>query len=421
MTQNLTADVLICGGGISGFAAAVSAARLGAKVILVERLPFVGGAAYANLVNPFMLPKLEEKDLIKGIFSEVVSKLKKQNACAHGQLFGQPHIVFDPEKLNEIMLEMLEQAEVKILFYSQVVASIMQGNSLKGVIVQSKLEETKIFALSIVDATGDGDVSFLSGADYEVGRKSDGLCQPATLMFRISAVDKNKMPSREKMNEIFSLGKQKNQIRTPRENFLWFETLKDDEIHVNSTRIQKIDGTSFSDLAKAEIEGRKQVFNLFTFLKENVPGFENSYISRIAPLVGIRESRRIIGEYILTEEDVEDGKKFDDPIAKNNYPIDIHSTNSSSTIFKKLGPGVYYEIPYRCLVPKKIDNLLVAGRAISTTHEALSSTRIMPVCMAIGQAAGIAASICAKKKILPRKLDYSLLRKELLEQNAEIR
>ncbi len=421
MNPDISADVLVCGAGVSGFAAACCAGRSGAKTVLVESRGNIGGASYSNLVNPFMVPKLEGKDLVKGIFHEVIARLKDRNACAEGSLFGQPHIVFDPEALQSVMLEMLEESQVKLLLYSRVSAAVLKDKEIKGVLVCGKSGEMKVFASCVVDATGDGDVAFLSGCEFDKGRDPDGLCQPATLMFRIGGVDKKTMPSREEMNSIYEKGRSSGKIRTPRENFLWFETLKDDEIHVNSTRIIKIDGTNVQDLTKAEIEGRKQVANLHSFLKGNVPGFENSYISRVADNVGIRESRRIKGEYTLTLDDVTEGRSFDDPVAKCNYPVDIHSPDGKSTTFKKLGPGIYYEIPYRCLVPRKIDSLMVCGRAVSSTHEALSSLRIMPVCMALGQAAGTAAALCVKKKIKPRKLGFEELRKVLNEQEADLR
>ena len=421
MNPDISAEVLVCGAGLSGFAAACCAARSGSKVLLVERGSNVGGAAYSNLVNPFMVPKFEGQDLVKGIFSEVVARLKEQNACAEGSLFDQPHIVFEPETLQSVMFEMLEESQVKILFYSSVAASIVKGNEVKGAVVSGKSGEIKILSSCVIDATGDGDMAFLSGCEFEKGRTSDGLCQPATLMFRIGGVDTDKMPKREEINSLYLKAKSSGKIRSPRENFLWFETVRQGEIHVNSTRIPKIDGTDVLDLAKAEIEGRKQAANLHAFLKESVPGFENSFVSRVADRVGIRESRRIKGEYTLTAEDVVEGRKFDDTVAKCNYPIDIHSPFGSSTVFKKLGPGIYYEIPYRCMVPKKIDSLLVTGRAVSSTHEALSSMRIMPVCMALGQAAGTAAAISLKKRIRLRALDYADLRKALNEQEADLR
>ncbi len=419
--QKITADVLVCGAGPSGFAAACSASRMGANVLLVEKYGFPGGAASACLVNPFMISKMNGQDLVRGIFSELIQKLAEKNACKEGSLFDQPHIVFDPEVLKFIMMQMLEQDKVKLLLHSTVVGSIMKGTEIKGVVINGKSGDQQIFAKVVIDATGDGDVAFLSGCGFEKGRKGDGLCQPMTIMFRIGGVDVDKMPAREEINRLYSEKKAHGDIRSPRENFLWFETTRKDEIHVNSTRVPKVDGTDVFDLTKAEIEGRKQVQSIFDFLKGDISGFENSFISYVAPQIGVRETRRITGEYVLNEDDVVEGRKFDDPVAKCNYPIDIHSPEGNSTTFKKLGPGIHYEIPYRCMVPKKVDSLIVTGRAISSTHEALSSARVMPTCVALGQAAGIAAAIAIRKHIQPRKIDYNDLRKDLNDQEAGMR
>jgi len=421
VNQDINIDILVCGGGPSGFAAACSAASLGVKVLLVEKYGFLGGAATAGLVNPFMVPKISGESLVNGIFSEIIKRLEAKDACANGELFNQAHIVFDPEILKNIMFDMIEETQAKLLLHSTVVGSIIKGDAVKGVVVNSKSGDTRIFAKMIIDATGDGDVAFLSGADCYKGREQDSLTQPATLMFRIAGINMTEMPSRDDINAQFVAAKKQGNVRTPRENFLWFETLRDGEIHVNSTRVPKIDGTNAFDLTKAEIEARKQIVSIHAFLVSSVKGFEKSYVSYVAPQIGIRESRRVIGEYLLTKDDVISGMKADDPIAKCNYPIDIHDPSGSGTTFKPLGPSVYYEIPYRCLVPKKLDNLLVAGRAISVTHEALSSTRIMPTCMAIGQAAGVAAALSLRKNITPRKLLYSELKKALNDQGAQMR
>ncbi|MEK7375577.1 MAG: FAD-dependent oxidoreductase, partial [Candidatus Margulisiibacteriota bacterium] len=209
---------------------------------------------------------------------------------------------------------------------------------------------------------------------------------------------------------------------SPRENLLWFETTQSGTLAFNSTRIPRIDGTDVFDLTKAEIEGRKQAENLFNFLRSTVPGFENCALSNVACQAGIRESRRIKGKYILTADDVTEGHKFEDAVARCNYPIDIHDPKTgASTVFKKLGPGIFYEIPFRCLIPKKIDKLLVTGRAVSATHEALSSLRIMPTCMALGQAAGVACALAVKKHISPKNLDTLEMLRTLNEQGANLR
>jgi len=420
--NDITTDILICGAGPSGVAAAISAARLGAGVVLVEKYGFPGGMATAGLVNPFMVSKFEGRDLVRGIFEEIVKALREKNAALDGELFGQPHIVFDPEVLKLLLLELLEKASVKTIYHSFVCGSIMKGDEIKGVVASTKSGDLRFFAKAVIDATGDGDVAALSGCSFEQGREKDRLCQPATLNFRVSGVDESRMPLREQMDALYLEAKKKGSVRSPRENLLWFETTQKGTLHFNSTRIPRIDATDVLDLSKAEIEGRKQAESLFEFLRSSVPGFEASYISSVACQAGIRESRRIKGLYTLTADDVTEGRKFEDAIARCNYPIDIHDPGSgSSTVFKKLGPGIFYEIPFRCLVPQKIKRLLVAGRAVSSTHEALSSLRTMPTCMAMGQAAGAACALAVKKQILPKDLNSLELIRALNEQGAGLR
>jgi len=413
----LNTEVLVVGGGPAGVAAAVSSGRLGAKTLLVERYGFLGGMATAGLVNPFMVSRFPSGELIMSpVFREIVDKLKEVGAASSGKLFGQPHIVFDPEVLKFVLLEHVKEAGVKILFHSLGSGAILKGRKLAGVVLETKSGQVRVFSKVTIDATGDADIAAGSGAPYELGRAKDGLMQPATMNFNIGGVDAGKMPTREEMDRMFLAAKEAGRVAIPREKLLWFETVRPGEVHFNVTRIIGIDGTRVEDLTKAEIEGRRQVEEVFGFLKEEVPGFAASYISSVATQVGIRETRRIVADYVLTEDDVLSGKVFKDGIAKCSYPIDIHDPKGVGTTFKLLEKT--YDIPYRCLVPKKVENLLVAGRPISVTHEAFSSTRVMPTCMALGEAAGIAAALSAKKKISPKKVDAGQIREILLKRGA---
>jgi len=413
-------DVLVVGGGPSGFAAACSSARMGVKTLLVERYGFLGGMATAGLVNPFMISRVSGRDIIGGVFAEVVDELKKRGAAEEGELFSQPHIFFDHEILKSVLLDLAVESQAKLVLHSFLGGVITKENEIKGVIVQSKSGEGRILAKVVIDATGDGDVASMSGATCYRGRPEDYLMQPATLNFKLGGVDENKMPSRDDINKIYGNAKNEGRIKNPRENVLWFKALRQGEIHFNSTRVTKIDGTKAADLTKAEIEGRRQVMELFGFLKKDVPGFESSYLLATGPQIGIRETRRIKGEYTLTEKDIVESGKFKDVICMASYPIDVHSPSGEGTVFEPLPEGASYDIPYRCLLPKEITGLLVSGRAISVSHEALSSTRVMPTCMAIGQAAGVAGALSVLRKTSPKKVDIADLQKELKEQGAII-
>jgi hypothetical protein len=210
-----------------------------------------------------------------------------------------------------------------------------------------------------------------------------------------------------------------DEIPLSRESLLFFSTNYPDEVIVNTSRVSDINPLDIWELTKAEFLAREQIFALMSFLQKKIPGFEKAHIISAGSRVGVRESRRIIGEYILTAEDVLSGRHFPDAVVRNAYPIDIHAPTAEETnIDKFLRPGEYYEIPYRCLVPLKIEQLLVSGRCISTTHEAIGSTRTSPTCMALGQAAGTAAALSVKEETSPRALEPGVLRKTLIEQGV---
>jgi len=413
----LNCDVLVAGAGPAGFAAAIAAAREGVKVILIERYGFMGGMATAGLVNPFMLSRSESGEILMSpIFKEVVRKLKERSAALDGELFDQPHIAFDPEVLKSILFDMVSSSPIKLYLHSFVGGVILKENRLVGSIIEGKAGQFRIFSKVTIDATGDADVAWMSGAEYELGRPKDNLMQPATLNFRVGGVRVDIMPSREEMDKAFRLAKEEGRIKTEREKLLWFETTRAGELHFNVTRITRVDGTKVEDLTRAEVEGHKQADEIFNYLKTEVKGFEDSFIVSTAAQVGIRETRRIIGKYVLTKEDVLDGKSFDDEIAKCSYPIDIHDPKGKGTTFRPLTRP--YGIPYRCLIPNKIENLIVAGRPISVDHEAFSSTRVMPTCMAVGEAAGIAASLSVKRKASPAKINAEEVRQFLVKFGA---
>ncbi len=409
-------DVIVAGGGTAGVAAAVAAARNGADTILIERYGFLGGTMTAGLVNPFMTFHAGKEQIIKGIFQEIIDRLKDMDG------YDEKTKAFDNEVMKIVLDQMIKETGVKLLLHTYIAdALVTKGNAIRGVEAYNKSGRQAVLGRVIIDATGDGDVAVMAGAPYEKGREEDGLTQPMTLNFRMGGVDVERMPSREKINKLFEEAKAKGEIKIPRENVLYFLTTRKGEIHFNTTRIVKVDGTKADDLTYAEIEGRRQMVELIKFLKEKVSGFENAYLMMSAVQVGVRETRRIIGEYVLTGEDIVKARKFSDVIARGSYPIDIHSPTGEGTIIKRLPPGESYDIPYRCIVPKKVENLLIAGRCISCTHEAQAAIRVIPIVVAIGQAAGTAAALAAKLHVSPREMDVSLLQETLKKQGAILR
>lgn len=411
-------QILVCGGGPAGIGAAVAAAKCGAKVTLIERYGFLGGTGTNALVHPWMSYYAGDKPIIAGVFKEIINELKKYNAYKDSGHFGNLHHCFDPEILKFILFKILIKEKVNLLLHTFIVDTAVKNRKIKNVILQSKSGKEKIEVDSVVDATGDADIAYYSGVPYEKGRK-DGLMQPVTLHFRMGNVNVHKMPSRKEINKLYLKAKEEGKINIPRENLLWFDTTIPDVIHFNTTRVLNIDGTNRDDLTKAEIEGRKQMMQIVKFLKEEVPGFENSYLLCSGPQIGIRETRRIIGEYILNKDDILQARKFEDGIACGSYGIDIHNPKGEGTVFVKLKEGEYYNIPYRCLINSKIENLIVTGRCISATPEAFSAIRVQPICYATGQAGGVAAYLSLRKKT--NKIDIKELQNILKKQNAIIR
>lgn len=403
-------DLIVVGGGPAGAAAAISAARLGTKVLLIERNNCLGGAAANALVSPFMnywtvMPDGEEKKFLCGnLFLEIVSEMQKVDPI------HQFDRRFDDEVFKLVLGRMAIDAGVTLLYNAQVISADVTDGNITGVDVFARAKTLHFTADFFIDATGDGELSTLAGCDFVVGRQSDGLCQPMTLCFRMSGVDKQKYrENKPKINPLYAEHQAKGLIKNPRENVLIFDNFNDGVLHFNTTRIIKKDPTDPFDVTQAEIEAREQAFEVLRFLKENIEGFENARILSTALQIGIRESRKIIGDYVLTQEDLISLARFEDAIAVSNYAIDIHNPAGTGTTLHYFGKGEWYEIPYRCLVPKGKDNLLVAGRCISSTHEAQASYRIIPFCAQLGQAAGTAASLAVKNQTTSRDVDIKQL------------
>jgi len=412
-------DILVAGGGPAGVAAAIAAARLGANVVLVEHYGFLGGMATAGFVFPFMTHYAGDRPIIDGIWGEMITRL---TAYPHGfkasTHLGMRHFCFDLEGLKQIWLDMCCAAGVRLQLHTYISDALTEGNRVVGIVTHSKSGREEIFARVVIDATGDGDVAARAGAAFMLGRPEDGFMQPMSLHFRLSNVDMHRMPSRDEINALYMRDKAAGLITNPRENLLWFDTTYPDQVHFNTTRIIKVDGTNRDDLTAAEIEGRRQTHELVAWIIHTIPGFEQSFLLSTAPQVGVRETRRIIGEHIVTEEELLKLTRFPDAIACGAYPVDIHNPTGAGTVMKHLAYGDYYTIPYRALVPIGTEGLLVAGRPISTTHEAHSATRIQAVSSATGQAAGTAAALTLAANITPRAIDVSELRTALRAQHA---
>lgn len=444
------ADVLVVGGGPAGMGAAAGAAQAGADVVLVERLGFLGGNATASLVMPLMSfhtqHHVNEKagkstyilpndhgpgdPVIGGALLAFLEKLIAAGGAISPSLKTGYVVPFDPEMFKMSALELMDEYGVKMLFHS-FASGIFTDGEKQGVVLETKSGPLVITADKIVDCTGDGDIAVSAGAEYDIGRSEDGLVQPMTLMFRMADFHKTAFDAYVKENpdqwrgvhglwDLIKRASDKGELDLPREDLLFFATPHKHELSVNSTRITKVLGTDVYDLSYAEWEGRRQVKQIASFFKKYVPGFEASYAVQTGVTVGVRETRRVRGDYTLTEEDVMEARKFEDVIGRCSYPIDVHNPKGKGTVLRRLPPGEAYDIPLRALLPTGLDHILVAGRCISGTHEAHSSYRVMPTCMATGQAAGVCAALASQNGTTTRSVDTEDVQKELVRQGANL-
>lgn len=440
----LETDVLVIGGGTAGVGAAVAAARTGSRALLVERYGFLGGVANVGLcLHTFHSSKGER--IVAGLPWEMITRMKDLGGSTGPVFIENAHMQtttpIDVEVMKYVTQEMILEAGGEILYHTSPLEVLVEDNKVCGVIVVNKGGRMLIRAKVVVDGTGDGDIATWAGVPYEKGRSSDGKMQRMSMVFKLGNVDLPRaieeigkggawapLPiSGEQYPVWWSATLKKYAAAVEEEDLFlatdefWGNTVRARETNINASRIQGLDGTNAQDLSQGEIEGKRQVFKLSAFLKKHVPGFEQSYVLATAPFIGVRETRRMLGDYQLTGDDCLQGRKFSDGVAKVGYPIDIHDPTSGKTHFTPIGgEDGSYDIPYRCLLPNNVDQLLLTGRCISTTHEAMASTRTMITGMMIGQAAGTAAALAIREGVTPRELDPRLLRKELLLQGCHL-
>jgi hypothetical protein len=442
-------DVLVVGGGPAGIGAALGAADAGASVVLAERYGFLGGNATAALVMPLMSfhtdrPTLESgqaklfptdhgpgEPVIAGVLERLLERLIAMRGAIRPSLDTGYVVPFDPELFKGVALDLLDEAGASLLLHAFASDVLMKEGRIDGVIFETKSGPLVVRARAVVDATGDGDIAARAGAPYEIGRESDGLVQPMTLMFRIADFEREAFLAyaREHPDQwrgvlgLWDLVQQATaagELDLPREDILFFATPHPREVSVNSTRVTGVLATDVWDLTRAEFVARRQLRQIAKFLQKYVPGFADSYVVQSGVHVGVRETRRIKGDYLLTAQDILGACKFEDVIARGSYPVDIHNPTGKGTTLKKLPPGEAYDIPLRCLLPQGIENLLVAGRCISGTHEAHSSYRVMPIAIATGQAAGVVAGLVAGERCGTRELRASRIQDELLRQGVNL-
>lgn len=440
-------DVVVIGAGPAGIGAAISAARNGAKVLLVERYGFLGGNLTIAMVNPmFTFHDIKGKQVIRGIAGELVERLvdlKSSQGHVTDLTFDNASMTpFDPEGMKYLLFQMVKEAGVELLLHTWAVGATTEKGKITSVIIENKSGRQAIVPRYVIDCSADADIATWAGAPFVKGREKDGAMQPVTLFFRIGGInmtnlriwmknnrdllkdsptddeiDSSKAIAFLGLKQLVKMGMEKGEFpKDAAPRILFYELPQEGQIAVNATRLQGIDGTNAADLTRAEYETRKQAWEIHKFLQKYVGGFDESYILDTGAQVGVRETRRIRGDYQLTEQDVLSNRAFEDGIACGTFAIDIHPPEGEQQIFTGSGKAVY-EIPYRSLLPQKLDNLLVAGRCISATHTAFGSARVMATCMAIGQGAGLAmANLVQQGGGDVRSVDVTALRKQLIEQ-----
>ncbi len=415
-------DVVVAGAGPAGICTAVAAARSGVNVALVERYGVLGGNLTAGYVGPIL------GMVGKGTMRDEVMDLL---GVPDNDMIGETGVAHDMEKAKRVLAEFVARENIDVFLQTPIVDGILEDMSLKGLVVMTKEGMRIIEGKVTVDATGDGDVAHFAGAPVEKGRE-DGLMQPVTLEFTLEGVDESRA--------ITCIG-DVDDVKLNGERFLDYcarcarqgllpknlaavrlhPTVRPGQRQVNTTQYNGADATRVQDLFAAEVELRRQIEILVKFFRENLPGYEKCWCMASGDTLGVRETRRVQGEYVITAKELAAGKRFWDVVVhKAEFIVDIHNPAGAGQAEDKIQYVVPYDLPYRCFVPLKVENLLTAGRCISGTHRAHASYRVMSICMAMGEAAGTAAALCIKEGCTPRSLEVKKLQDVLTEKGVDL-
>ena len=422
-------DVLVVGGGPGGVGAAVMSARTGADTVLAEQHGCMGGTATFGEITPMMINhyaadgKMEHAmSMDRPVYTELMARMwtylpGEYRPSAEDSEWNSRRFMVSKDLISLAMEDLCLEAGVKLFYHFRLAAVVAEDRKIRYAVFHTKSGFVAIQAKNFVDASGDGDLAALAGCRFEFGDLEHGLCQPMTLCFKLSHVDPSVL-DRRKMQELYLKAQADGRIECKRENVLMFGYFEDDVFHFNTTRVLAKSAVDALQRSEAELEGRRQMRQFVEWLRSEVPGFEHAMIHSMAPEIGVRESRRIKGRAYLTQEDFIRRSKFPDAIARCNYPIDIHSVTGSGTSFVTMQKSEYYEIPFGCIVAADIDNLTIAGRPISVSHELHASSRVMPPACSVGQAAGVAAAMASGKGLCSSELDGVEVRRRLVSMGA---
>ncbi|MEW6358882.1 MAG: FAD-dependent oxidoreductase [Planctomycetota bacterium] len=442
-------DVAVIGGGPGGLPAAIAAARHKATTLLVERYGFLGGLATSGLIGPILGHRAHESStpILGGIPKELCLRMHEQEGAPKWEdALKQGGIPFDVEILKHVADQMVEEAGVRVMFHTCFSDVIVEDDEIKAVVVESKSGRQAIVAKVVIDATGDGDVAYRSGAPMKEGRPADGKSQSMGTMFHIGGVENVSSEERKGAAEKIRKAVDAGELHAYNTGLGGHaSTIIQGQVSLNDTRFPG-DATNVEDLTRGEIQMRRDTLKIVDFLRKKVPAYKNCYLITTPAQIGVRQSRQIVGEATLTGDDIVKGRKYKDSIARGSWWVDIHCPRGlvkrgvhlcyskcpmknchmqkkyRDQLMDNIYPpkGDWYDIRYGCLVPKKVNNLLVSGRCISATHEAMAGARVIGTCMAIGQAAGTAATQAVLAKKLPRELDVELLRQTIIADGGVV-
>lgn len=415
-------DVIVCGAGPAGICAAVAAARQGAKVALLERYGVPGGNLTCGHVGPIlgMVGKGTMRD-------ELMALLEVPD----NDMIGRVVLAHDMQRAKTVLTEFIHHENIEVYLQTMAADALVEDHRVTGVVISTKEGLLALEGKVVVDATGDGDVAAFAGCQIEKGRE-DGLMQPVTLEFTLDNVDEDRGVicigdvddvefNGQRFLDYCKQCAQKGMLPEHLAAVRLHPTVHKGERQVNTTQANGVDSTKIEDLYPAELALRGQIDTLIRFFRENLPGYENCKYIASGTTTGIRESRRVVGEYLITAEELAAGKRFDDVVVhRAEFIVDIHNPAGAGQAEEKIQYVVPYDLPYGCFVPKGVDGLMTAGRCISGTHRAHASYRVMSICMAMGQAVGVAAALCARQGCQPRELDVKALQKELTALGVEL-
>ena len=425
----LEADVLVAGGGPAGVCAAVSAARLGARVVLAERFGCLGGNLTVGHVSPILgsVAPGTMADELRALL-EAGHEAAPRTVTRNGQ---ERHL--DHEEAKGVLARLCAEAGVTVLLCAPVIDAVLEGNRVTGVVVDTPEGLRRIAAKVVIDATGDGRVAMAAGAECRVGREGDGATQPMSIEFVVDGVDEScaitawggtdpvKLPSGE---EYRALCKRMNEAGELPENVAivrLHRTFYPGERSVNATQVNGVDALDSAALGRADAELRAQIGQCVAFLRNHVPGFGKCRVKSTAGTPGARETRRVMGDAMVTDADVEEGRHYADAVVHDAwFLIDIHNPTGGGQAEGHSHPARPYDIRYGALLPTGVEGLLVAGRCIGGTHRAHASYRVMTPCMAMGEAVGVAAALAAKRGVAPRNVPAADIRAELSRRGVRL-